>query len=196
MTDLLRKHPLLPAVISTAWNLAYGLLLMVMGMSIRSYWYIALAGFFLTLGIGRLTAVSQKENSSTRMRVLEGLMVFLAIVICGITYLTIDEEINPVRNKILVIAQAAFVFGMVSFAVYHVVRSRRHMELRNIMIRNLSFAAALGSMLSLQRTMLGTFGQAGAEFNIRMEAGSGAAAAVILLLLALGLVIISNRKDV
>jgi hypothetical protein len=42
-----------------------------------------------------------------------------------------------------------------------------------LMIRDLSMASALGSVLSLERTMLGTFGVTTDSFNIRITAITG-----------------------
>ena len=62
-----------------------------------------------------------------------------------------------------------------------------------IMIRNLSLASALGAMLSLERAMLGTFGQSGANFNMQMEAGTGMLVFILLLFLAYNLYRASQR---
>ena len=62
-----------------------------------------------------------------------------------------------------------------------------------IIIRNLSFAAVIGSMLSLERVMLGTFGDAQSLFTLQMEAATGAGAFVLLLMLAAGLFIRARR---
>ena len=127
------------------------------------------------------------------MRILAVMMIFLAVVIAGITHLTITGEINPVKNKILTIAQAAFVFGLIISAVINTILSHRKNQARMIMIRNLSLASALGAMLSLERTMLGTFGQSGANFNMQMEAGTGMLVFILLLFLAYNLFRASQR---
>lgn len=191
--SFLKKHPLTITWISTSWNLLYGIFLIFLFVTQSSWWYLALAGFFLTLGAGRFLAVSGRGKNCTVMRILAVMMIFLAVVIAGMTHLTITGEINPVKNKILTIAQAAFVFGLIISAVINTILSHRKNQARMIMIRNLSLASALGAMLSLERTMLGTFGQSGANFNMQMEAGTGMLVFILLLFLAYNLYRASQR---
>lgn len=191
--SFLKKHPLTITWISTSWNLLYGIFLIFLFVTQSSWWYLALAGFFLTLGAGRFLAVSGRGRDCTVMRILAVMMTFLAVVIAGITHLTITGEINPVKNKILTIAQAAFVFGLIISAVINTILSHRKNQARMIMIRNLSLASALGAMLSLERTMLGTFGHQGAHFNMQMEAGTGMLVFILLLFLAYNLYRASQR---
>ena len=191
--SFLKKHPLTITWISTSWNLLYGIFLIFLFVTQSSWWYLALAGFFLTLGAGRFLAVSGRGRDCTVMRILAVMMIFLAVVIAGMTHLTITGEINPVKNKILTIAQAAFVFGLIISAVINTILSHRKNQARMIMIRNLSLASALGAMLGFERTMLGTFGQSGANFNMQMEAGTGMLVFILLLFLAYNLYRASQR---
>lgn len=191
--SFLKKHPLTITWISTSWNLLYGLFLIFLFVTQSSWWYLALAGFFLTIGAGRFLAVSGRGKDRTIMRILAVMMIFLAVVIAGMTHLTIADKINPVKNKILTIAQAAFVFGLIISAVINTILSHRKNQARMIMIRNLSLASALGAMLSLERTMLGTFGHQGAHFNMQMEAGTGMLVFILLLFLAYNLYRASQR---
>ena len=50
-------------------------------------------------------------------------------------------------------------------------------------------------ILSLERTMLGTFGEPGLEFNARIEAYTGFAAFIILLVIALNLFRAAGKED-
>ncbi len=183
---LFQEHPVLATWISTVWNFSYGVFLLVPGIK-GSYWYLTLGVFFLTLDTGRILAVSGKWREPLLMRILAVMMVLLGITICGITYLTINEDINPIRNKNLVIVQAAFSFGLIISAVYNAVISFRKKDKRIFMIRNLSLASAISSILSLERTMLGTFGQKGNDYNMKMEAGTGWLAFVVFLIMAYNL---------
>ena len=179
----------------TVWNLSYGLFQLFLAVTRHSYWYFTMAVYFFLLGLGRLLAVSQKLKHRTRIRILSAMIAFLSVVICGLTYLMIHHDIYPVMNKILVIAHAAFAFTLITAALYNVVISFRRDDPQKLMIRNLSLAAAIGSILSLERTMLGTFGEPGLEFNVRMEAYTGFATFIILLVIALNLFRAAGKED-
>ena len=115
---LTKKYPFLITWISTIWNLTYGLVQLFLAVFQHSYWYITMAAFFLVLGTGRLLAASGRGNRKTIMRILSFMMVFLAVVICGMMILTIRETVYPVKNHAIAIIQAAFAFSLISAAVY------------------------------------------------------------------------------
>ena len=139
-------------------------------------------------------AISVKRNERIVLKILAFMMMFLAVIIAGITYLSIDEVIYPVRNKIMVIFQTVFSFGLISMAIYSLIVSGKRKEIRIIMIRNLSLASALGSILSLQRTMLGTFGNPEDDFNLKMQAGTGWLVFTVLIIMAYELMKMSREK--
>ena len=85
----------------------------------------------------------------------------------------------------VIIAQAAFTFGIFVMAVINMVSAVRKKETGTLLMRCASFASAIGSMLSLERTMLGTFGDPGSSFVRNMEAGTGLGAFCLLILMAI-----------
>lgn len=191
---LTKKYPFLITWISTIWNLSYGLVQLFLAVFQHSYWYITMTAFFLILGTGRLIAASGRGNGKTVMRILSLMMVFLAVVICGMMILTIRETVYPVKNHTISIIQAAFAFSLISAAVYNVIVSHRKKDSRMIMIRDLSLASALGAVLSLERTMLGTFGVTADSFNVWITAFTGLLVFVILLLMAYSLMKTASRR--
>ena len=139
--------------------------------------------------------LSGNRNTDSKMKLLAYMLLFLAVVICGTTYLTITEKINPLRNDILVIAQAVYTFGLLSAAIYNSVVSYRKKDRTAIMIRNISLASALGSMLSLERTMLGTFGaKEEVIINTWLEAGGGLLVFTILIILTHNMMKVAKEK--
>ena len=188
IAQILKKHPLLTTWISAIWNIAYGVFHLYIGVDNSSYWYITLAAFFLTLGFARLMVLAENRNENSRMRRLAYMLFFLAVVISGTTTLTITETIHPIKNEILVIAQAAYTFSVLIAAVYNTVTSYRKKDKTAIMIRNISLASALGSLFSLERTMLGTFGTSkDTLFNTCIEAFTGLLIFTVLNILAYNL---------
>jgi hypothetical protein len=190
--ELIKKHS---SEISMVWNLAYSLFQFYLFLSQRSYRYLALSAFFLILGLGRLLVFSKKTDFRIATRLLVLMMTLLAVTIAGTTYLTINEFIYPIRNKILVIVQAAFSFSLITLAIYNMVVSYKRKQTRDIILRNLSLASAMGSVLSLERTMLGTFGSPSDSFNVIMETVSGFLIFILLLIMAYQLMIIAHNNS-
>ncbi len=190
----LKKHPELSIRMSALWSLVYGVFNLSLSLTRKSYWYLAIGAYFLILGTGRLTAAAVKGKLKTKLRMTAGMILFLAAVIAGLMYMTIHEVVYPEGNRMIVIGQAAFVFTMLGAAVYNMILSIRRKDRTVIMARNLSMTAAVGAVLSLQRTMLGTFGNAADTFNIQIGAYTGAGAVIILFLLAYDLLRESKKK--
>ena len=193
---LLQKYPLLPSLLSMGWNLIYAIFNGVLGIRFSSWWFITLCAFYFVLGFMRLSAVTigQKEGRS-ETAVMKGVgiaMLPLAIVICGMILLTIREQQNPVRNTIIMVTIAAFTFSLVAWSIRNIIKAHREKSATMITLRNISCASAIGSILSLERGMLGTFGDASDAFSRTTEAVSGAVAFLLIIGLGIGLILQSK----
>ena len=116
-------------------------------------------------------------------------MIILAIVLSGMILLTIRETIDTPRNNIVMITIAAVTFFLASLAVRNMIKAHREKSAQMITLRNISCAGAIASILSLERSMLATYGDISSAFSRRMEAASGAAAFVLLIVLGIGMII-------
>ena len=157
-----------------------------------SWWYFTLCMFYLALGLMRMRVLLAEQMGRSQTAVMRGIGISLAlfsIVICGTTYLTIHEHQNPNKGMIEMIAIAAFTFVTAVMSIISTVKAHRKKSVSQITLRNISLAAAIGSMLSLERGMLGTFGDPTELFSIRMEAISGLAAFLLLIILGIGLIL-------
>ena len=181
---LKERYPGLFLWLPAAFNLFYGVLQLYIAYIIHSYWYLTLGLFFLVQGAIRFLAVDKGKKETRKTMTEIGLaMVFEAVIIAGMTYLCIEERRYPIRNMILAIAQAAYSFSLMGVAVYNLFKSAKKDDPLFYMVKNISFVSAVGSILSLQRMMLGTFGGADLNFNRIMEAFSGAGAFLIIVIL-------------
>lgn len=81
----------------------------------------------------------------------------------------IVEGINPVRSLIISVAMAALTFIMAFSALRNIIKARRSHDAYQIILRNISLVSVTGSILSLQRSMLGTFGNAADRFTLVMK---------------------------
>ncbi|MBQ6374600.1 MAG: hypothetical protein IJJ45_08975 [Clostridia bacterium] len=189
----LRRRVVALSSMSMGWNFAYGLFFAVPGILRASWWYITLAAYYIVLGMMRLSAVSIRWKSSRRrpasvMRHVGIGMSGLAVVISGMTLLTIRETRNTPHSTIFMITIAAVTFAMTGMAIRNAVMAQRKRSAQLILLRNISCAGAVGSMLSLERSMLASFGDPAERFAVTMEAASGAGA--FLIIMAMGAMMI------
>ena len=201
MERLLQRYPLLTAVLSTCWNFAYAAFNGSLGVIHHSYWFITLCAFYAALGFMRLSVVTLGRNKRrtelSTMRHNGMAMSGLSIILIGIMLLTIREHHNPIRSKIVMITIAVYTFTVVGWTIRNTVKAHREKSVQMITLRNISFASAIASILSLERGMLGTFGDEDEKFVRIMEASSGAVAFILLVGLGIGMILYAtnNQKD-
>ena len=182
-------------IINIAWNVIYGIFNLVMMARHQSYWYLAIAIFFLILGLMRLMGyVAEKKRLSNVNKYAGVVMLLLAVALNGINVITIKESINPSKNMILVIAQATFTFAVFVLAIINVIHANNKKDIYMLVNRNVAFASAVGSMLSLERSMLGTFGNPADVFTTQMETYTGGAAFILLIVLEIGMLKVDKWK--
>ncbi len=183
--EVKEKYPLLPALGSCIWNLAYALFLFVLAFSQKSYWYFTLGMFFLATGVMRLSAFTKMKYL---LKTNGMVMLFLAVVVAGMNYLTIHERINPQKAMAPAIAQAAFTFTFLTIAMVGLWKARKKENRKEYLLRIVSLASAIGSLLALERTLIGTFGDPLDNFTTPMEAATGMGAFLLLLVLSIGMI--------
>ena len=186
MTDPLFRA-LVTSSVSMSWNLIYALFNLGLGAAYRSFWFISMAAYYVILGVMRLYAVSCGSRGGARPAVMRRCgfgMTALGVALSGIICMAIAEKHNPKYHIVVMIAVAAFTFYLVVQTILNTVKAHKKKDGTLIVLRNISLASVIGSVLSLERSMLGTFGDAGDRFSSAVEAISGAAA---FLLLSMGL---------
>ncbi|MBR0132869.1 MAG: hypothetical protein IJM14_07305 [Lachnospiraceae bacterium] len=184
---------LVTANMKMGWNALYSIFNGIMGLVYRSFWFVSMFAYYAVLSVMWFIVVSSKEKnkikSLSKMMKMIGIgMVFLAIVVSGIVCMGIAEKRNPHYNIVIMITIAAYTFFIVIQAIINTVKAHKKKDLTVIMLRNISLASAIGSMHSLERSMLGTFGDADDRFSMIMMAISGAVA--FLLVAAIGVLMI------
>ncbi|MBQ9152558.1 MAG: hypothetical protein IJ130_01945 [Solobacterium sp.] len=181
------------AVLSLTWNFAYALLHGLLSIRLYSWWHVSMCAWYVMIGLLRLYAVRNRNVSRSIMKRCGSGIIVLAAVLSGINGMGIVEGINPVRSLIISVAMAALTFIMAFSALRNIIKARRSHDAYQIILRNISLVSVTGSILSLQRSMPGTFGNAADRFTLMMEACTGMAA--FLIILALGITLRRSAAD-
>ena len=145
-------------VVFAAWNLALG----AAGLSL---WFATMGLLYLMLAVMRFLTtrreVAHRRDgvaSATFTRVTGGLMIALSAVLGLVVLLTIVGGKGAAGNDIVVISQATYTFYVLTLAAINYARARRASAGVERMLRSVSASAALVSLLSLQTTMIDSFG--------------------------------------
>ena len=122
-------------------------------------------------------------------------MMILAIVLSGVVCMGIAENHNPRYNIIVMITIAAYTFYIVIQTIISVVKAHKKKDINVIMLRDISLVSSAGTILSLERSMLGTFGDAKDLFSMTMTIISGACSFLFVIAVGVSMMVRAGRDN-
>ena len=177
-------------------NLLYGLGHAILGVRDASAWLLILAAYHILLGIMRFGAVlTEKHQVSEQfmMRLCGGLLMVLAMVMGGVTALDILQERAMPRGLIVMLMIAIYTFWKMTMAIVHTVQAHQSGTPLTCTIRNITLASALASLMTMQRSMLVSFGGRMSAGETRLlNALTGGAVCLVVFLMGLNMLL--NEK--
>ena len=152
---------------SFAWNALYGIFQLWLGFYHRTFWFYSLGAYYICLAIMRFFLVRHTRRYAPGERMQAELKKYRA---CGIVFLLMNLALALIiffmvywnrtfeHHMITAIAMAAYTFTALTIAIVNVIKYRRYSSPVYSASKAISLAAALVSMLTLESTMLTTFG--------------------------------------
>lgn len=185
-------------VLSLTVNFSYAVGNCVMGFVLHSWWFITLGIYYTTLSVMRFSVLQicrrkEKGDNGQFAKKYTGIfLVLLAVDLIGVVILSVVESRGVKLHEIVVITMALYAFSKITLSIINLQKTRHNSNAVIKTLRNISFADALVSIYSLQRTMLVSFpGLNEGEIKIfNILTGS----AVCLSVLLLGINLIGGRK--
>lgn len=190
---------------SLLWNAAYGLFQLVLGVYHATFWYCSTACYYLLLALMRLSLLRHARRHSAGEDVRAELARYR---FCGMFLLAMNLALSVMiffmvywdrtfrHHEITTIAMAAYTFTSLTLAIIGVVRYRRYRSPVYSASKAISLASACVSMLTLEATMLTTFGGADTApiFRRVMLGASGGAVSVFIIAMAAGMLARANAQ--
>ncbi|WP_195984821.1 hypothetical protein [Clostridium sp. D33t1_170424_F3] len=189
-----RYRIVLTAAFSLSLNLLYAFYHGALGIVRQSLWFTTMCAYYTILGTMRFSAVlcAHRTRSTSSVdteyfvRKLSGiLLILLSVVLTGVTYLSLSQNIVRKYDKITMITIATYIFYKATMAVIHAVQSRKHPAPLLAVIRTIGCAEAAASVLTLQRSMLVSFGTMGSTDAHRMNLLTGVAVCLFVFVLGI-----------
>lgn len=171
---------------SMGWNFLYSLFQAVLAILYQSPWYVTLAFYYMILAFMRFSAIYLKKRNLLKYNGIA--MIFLAVTMSGIVFLSISESRTTVYHIIIIITIATYTFYQTTISIINIIKAHKMKNNKLIILRNVSVASSVGSMFSLECSMLGTFGDIRTNFARNMEMISGAFAVGIILFLGFSMI--------
>lgn len=186
------------------WNTAYAVFQLGIGFWHRSFWFFSLAAYYLSLAIMRFWLVQYTRTHKPGEDMITELKKYRA---CGCVFLGVNMVLTLMmffmiywnrtfhHSEITTIAMAAYTFASFTMAIISLVRYRKYKSPIYSASRIISLAAASVSIITLESTMLNTFGSAdNVFFRQLMLALTGAVVSVCIMVMAIVMIISATKE--
>ena len=190
---------------SLAWNALYGIFQLWLGFYHHTFWFYSLGAYYICLGVMRFFLVRHTTRYAPGERMQTELKKYRA---CGIVFLVMNLALALIiffmvywnrtflHHMITAIAMAAYTFTALTTAIINVIKYRKYNSPVYSASKAISLAAALVSMLTLESTMLTTFGDGTMTVVAQkwMLGATGGAISVLIVATAIYMIVVGTKK--
>lgn len=199
----LRFRPVFFTAAGLSVNLLYAFYNGALGVMNRSLWFAAMFAYYVILSVMRFSAVlcgwkrdrpESEVAEAFAAKLCGGLLILLSFVLAGIVYISLFRSVAVKRHEIVMITVATYTFCKTTAAIIKAVRQRKNASPLLAAIRTIGYAEAAVSMMTLQRSMLISFGSADDAKVPLMNGLTGIAVCLFILLLGIFTVLRSGKE--
>ena len=187
------------------WNIAYSLFQLWLGFYHHTFWFYSLGAYYICLGVMRFFLLLHTRKYAPGERMRDELIKYRA---CGWVFLVMNLALSLIvffmvywnrtfyHQEITTITMAAYTFVTLTTAIVNIIKYRKYNSPVFSASKAISLAAALVSMLTLESTMLTTFGGDTTDMTRKMMLGiSGGVISTFILSMALYMIVQSTIKQ-
>lgn len=184
-------------------NLLYIVMKMFSGIYYRSFWFVALAFYYILLAIMRFMLLRRRKVKTSRTLMEEEIHRYR---LCGIMLLVMNQALVGIvvfmvhQNRgfdypgLLIYLMALYAFYAVISSIINLVKFRKHGSPVMSAAKAIQFVAALVSILSLETAMLAQFGGDDETFRAIMTGATGGGVCTIVIGIAIFMIWKSTRQ--
>ena len=190
---------------SLAWNVLYGIFQLWLGFFHHTFWFYSFGAYYICLGVMRFFLVRHTTRYAPGERMEAELKKYRA---CGIVFLLMNLALALIvffmvywnrtfdHHMITAIAMAAYTFTALTMAIMNVIKYRKYNSPVFSASKAISLAAALVSMLTLESTMLTTFGDGTMTDTAQkwMLGATGGVISVLIVAMAIYMIVVGTKK--
>ena len=190
---------------SLAWCALYGLFQLWLGFYHHTFWFYSLGAYYICLGVMRFLLARHSSKYAPGEKMRAELIKYRA---CGWVFLLMNLALTLIiffmvyfnrtfrHHMITAIAMAAYTFTALTTAIINVIKYRRYNSPVFSASKIISLTAALVSMLTLESTMLTTFGDGTMTATDQkwMLGATGGAISVLIVATAIYMIVVGTKK--
>lgn len=186
-----------------AFNVAFGLFQLALGIYNHSLWFYAMSAYYVVLAVIRFFILKHTRRFGLNEECVRELKLY---ILCGWLLLVLNLALAVIlffmiyyhqtfsHHEIITITIAAYTFVSFTFSIVNSIRYRRFNSPTYSASKTISLVSACVSMLTLETTMLTTFGKENVVFNQIMMGCSGGVVMTFVLTMAIYM-IVSGHKN-
>ena len=190
---------------SFAWNTLYGIFQLWLGFYHHTFWFYSLGAYYICLAVMRFFLVIHTSKYAPGEKMQTELVKYRA---CGIVFLVMNLALALIiffmvywnrtfeHHMITAIAMAAYTFTMFTVAIVNVAKYRKYNSPVFSASKAINLAAALVSMLTLESTMLTTFGNGTMTATTQkwLLGATGGAISILIVATAIYMIVVGTKK--
>ncbi len=186
------------AVLSLIFNLAYALYNGVLGFTTHSVLFFSSAVYYLLLSVMRFVAVTVSQRGSPRQiknaaGAVGALLSVLSMVLSVTVFFSIRQNGAAVHGTIPMITIATYTFVKITMAVIKAMGRKPDEPKLLEAIRTIRCTEAAVSLMTMQQSMLVSFGEGDMPQAIILNAFTGTGVCVFVLIM--GIITMKNSKE-
>ena len=187
------------------WNIAYALFQLWLGFYHHTFWFYSLGAYYICLAVMRFFLLLHTRKYAPGEKMREEIIKYRA---CGAVFLLMNLALTLIvffmvywnrtfeHHMITAIAMAAYTFTAFTVAIVNVIKYKKYNSPVFSASKAISLAAALVSMLTLESTMLTTFGDGTMTVVAQkwMLGATGGVISVLIVATAIYMIVIGTKK--
>lgn len=189
---------------SLIWNCIYALFQFVLGITNKSFWFISMSIYYLLLGLMRLFIVKhtklykprEQYSKEVKKYLLCGwILLIMNVFVAIIVFFMVHWNRTFYHHEITTITIAAYTFATFTMAIINYVKYRKFHSPIYSATRLINIVAASVSIITLESTMLTSFGKdITPQFRQLMLALTGGAISIFVIVIAIIMIVNGYRQ--
>ncbi|MBQ8140683.1 MAG: hypothetical protein IJ038_03190 [Clostridia bacterium] len=189
---------------SLLWNTAYAIFQLGLGFLHSTFWYYSMAGYYICLAVMRFFLLrytrvyspgEKMETELKKYRLCGWSFLIMNLALTAIIFFMVYWNRTFEHHEITTITMAAYTFTAFTVAIVNIVKYSKYNSPVFSASKAINLAAACVSMLTLETTMLTTFGADGdTNMNRWMLGVTGIVISAFIVCMAIYMIIKGNKE--
>lgn len=189
-----RFRAVFSAAVGLLANIMYAIYHGALGVVNQSLWFVTMFAYYMILSSMRFSAVlcewkrkslASEDTEYFVAKLCGGLLVLLSFILGGIVYISLSQNVAVKHHEIVMITIATYTFYKITVAVIRAIKQRKNTVPLLVVIRTIGYAEVAASLLTLQRSMLISFGSMDNKDIALMNSLTGISVCLFILLLGI-----------